>query len=676
MVLFIPEWTRASGRDLKLRDAWVSLDDGYVVRRPLAPQACPVEQFVEHRVRGWLAVAVVSAGFEVLDPSQLFRSDERVQLEQRLQSIDAMPGRADGMGVLVLLWRCDERETGLVAASFARRPGMAWASRKAFDADASELVRRLSRPLPPHAIEQLLGAYFPETEIPPLCTTRRFDRDNRATLQRWFLDVEQEWAAKVDLAPPAEQGELAGEFSVRLVNGVAGSGKTLIAVQRALLLARLFPRQRIVVLIHNAPIVADLQARLRRVHGRWPPNVRIMTFFAWACRQWDAVFGTWPRMPRGTSEVAELVRHHRMRWPELKAADADLVDELDFINDALLADEAAYAAASRTGRRFALREADRARVWRLHEAVTQALQASGRMMWSALPSRLCLAHERHGALLRHDHILVDEAQFFAPSWFQLVKLSLQPQGQLFLCADPSQGFLKNRLSWKSAGLNVNGRTRRLYRSYRTTRALLEAAQAVLAALGAPPDGDDDLRPAYDGMEAGTPPALLHVDAPQDAVDRVVNEIGELVASRRAGLGAVLVLCGDNVDRRALYLRLCARLGQAAVWWFNDQRHRREPPPGQGGEHLRMASVESATGLEAAIVFLVGVEPLFTRGDVASLRPAGAAQCREEDARMLYMAMTRAGRQLVMVSSRRLPPEIERCFDVRPGVTAGDSRSGP
>lgn len=35
-----------------------------------------------------------------------------------------------------------------------------------------------------------------------------------------------------------------------------------------------------------------------------------------------------------------------------------------------------------------------------------------------------------------------------------------------MCADPNQGFLKHRLSWRSVGLNVLGRTRKLQQPYR------------------------------------------------------------------------------------------------------------------------------------------------------------------------------------------------------------------
>lgn len=76
----------------------------------------------------------------------------------------------------------------------------------------------------------------------------------------------------------------------------------------------------------------------------------------------------------------------------------------------------------------------------------------------------------------NDVVLVDEAQFFAPLWFEIVKRIVKPgTGHLFLAADPTQGFLKRGQSWRASGLEVRGRTLKLEKSYRTTREILSAA---------------------------------------------------------------------------------------------------------------------------------------------------------------------------------------------------------
>lgn len=661
MATFIPPWHKGSARDLRLRSVLSSLGDDYIVRRPLPFVECPVDLFVEHREKGWLAMIVSPATFSELRGGLLFGSPERTQFEGRIDQLRNLTRSVPGLASLVVMWACSTDEVKRLMSSYEE---LRLVSREQLTTGVGQLVDEMGTQLSLESGQSLLGTWFPEAEIPAACTTRRFlTRSNSVMLPRFFLDPQQEWATKLDLEPPDEGRGLAGDFSVRLINGVAGSGKTLIAIHRALLLAKLFPQQKILVLIHNTPIVADLADRLSRAYDGRPGNLEILTFFGWAHWQWRRLFGSSPRMPDDPQTVLEYVRLHRTRYPALTVSDEQLVEELDFINDMLIRDEDAYRTASRAGRGFALRESERNDVWALYEKVSRALNVGGLRLWSALPREICLAADRHGSLQHYGHILVDEAQFFAPSWFQLVQFALSGHGQLFLCADPNQGFMKNRLSWKSVGLNVAGRTRKLRYSYRTTKAILETASAMLTILLGSGDDEDYLEPIYDGMECGLKPVLLYADTPQDALDRLVRELAALVEQKGIPLGAFLVIYGENVNRATLYAQLCNRLGRDRVWWLNERSQKKEPPGGRGGEHVRMAYADTATGLEASLVFLIGMEPQFLLEPLRT--DAGEAQRErvEANARKLYMAMTRAGQRLFVVSSQRIPGVMEALFDV-------------
>lgn len=669
MATFIPEWSRVVGHEIALRSVLRELDDEHIVRRPLRRESCAADVFVQHRSMGWLAVACDDAKFNDLQPSQLFEPARRRVFEQRLEAlaalceVDGARGPRRAMACLVVLTACSSDEARALGKGAITRHGVRFVSKAQFLELGRKLIVGLLTPLATEVEHAMLGRYFPEAEVAAACTTRRhFRRDNTAQLTRYFLDAQQEWASKLDLDMPDEQTQTTKDCGVRLVNGVAGSGKTLIAIHRALLLAELFPAQRVLVLIHNKPIVADLKERLHRTGRSVPGNLEITTFFAWASRQWRRAYGARPRFVPDGEVVIEAVRQLRTRWPELKPSDAQLVQEIDFINDYVLFDEASYLAAARSGRGFALRPKERSHVWALHQAVTQQLKSAQVHLWSAVPAQLCRAIERHAMLERFHHVLVDEAQFFAPAWFQLVKLALEPHGQLFLCADPNQGFMKRRLSWKSVGLDVAGRTKKLRRSYRTTRAILESASGVLATLGRV-DAEDYLEPDYVGMEVGERPALVYVDAAQDAVDRCVAEIKALAQDHGMPLSAALVLYGDGIKGTPLYRRLIASLGAARVWWFGLQEQSRLPPHGYGSDYLRMAYLDSATGLEGGLVLLLGVENLFFGENAIGLSTEERTEVHEESARKLYMAMTRAGQRLVLVASQRLPTAMAALFDV-------------
>lgn len=156
--------------------------------------------------------------------------------------------------------------------------------------------------------------------------------------------------------------------------------------------------------------------------------------------------------------------------------------------------------------------------------------------------------------------------------------------------------------------------------------------------------------------------LLHADTPQDALDRLVNELAALIENRGIALGAFLVVYGENVNRQALYAQLCKRLGRDNVWWFNERDQKKKPPQGHDREYLRMAYADTATGLEASFVFLIGMEPLFEHEALAGPADEKRRERLETNARKLYMAMTRAGQRLFVVSSQRLPARMQSLFD--------------
>ena len=677
MAIFIPEWPRVSGRELAIKRILNTLDETFTVRRVIHHLAWVPELFVCGPDNGWMAIAICDSPFSALDDNQLFDTGGREAFEKYLSQFSVLEGlhrqTNRKLAKLLVLWSCSTEEVRALSVQCVLRYGIRLISRERFVELGGKLLPRLLEPLDEEEKHDLQGHYFPETEIPLVCTAkpRTFHRDNSARLERYFLDTEQEWATKLDLELPQQQEEAVNDLSARLINGVAGSGKTLIALNRARLLALMYPKQKILVLIHNTPIVADIKMRLHRAYGGISGNLEITTFFAWAVRQWRHLFRAWPRMPQNPDHVANLIKHYRTRWADLTRSDAQLADEFDFINANLIASESEYQEISRAGRGFALRARERSQIWAMYEMVTAALSHGQLTMWSAVPRDICLAQNLE-RLQKYHHVLVDEAQFFSPSWFQVLKLALEADGRLFLCADPNQGFMKSRLSWKSVGIDVAGRTKKLRKSYRTSRAILQAASLVLAQ-ATQGDSDDFLVPDFDNMEPGVPPALIYAASPQDAVDRVINEIAA-ISPRALNLSNILVICGDRINKRMLVNDLGKRIGSDKVWWMNHKEQKISPSKGYAQDYLRLVSLETATGLEASVVFLIGMEDLLSDGRRLDLEDEEMALEREERARKFYMAMTRAGQRLILVSSQRLPQYVESVFVQLEADHEGHSRA--
>ena len=80
----------------------------------------------------------------------------------------------------------------------------------------------------------------------------------------------------------------------------------------------------------------------------------------------------------------------------------------------------------------------------------------------------------------YDFILIDEAQDFDPDWFTCVNALLREPNEvdLFITGDGSQGLYKQRskrFSWKSKGIQAQGRTEYLSENYRNAAKIFQLA---------------------------------------------------------------------------------------------------------------------------------------------------------------------------------------------------------
>jgi hypothetical protein len=516
--------------------------------------------------------------------------------------------------------------------------------------DAWRFERRLvalaEAALPETGMIHLRRLFTPESVVPGEFQARRdAGRNTAAASATRFLDFDQEWCVKNDLDLPPAQEELVGETAakIRLVTGVAGSGKSLVVLYRALLSARLHPAARVLVLTHNRPLRNELERRCGRLEGS-APNLEWATFFQWAVRSMGRLQGDVWSPAKTRSAVIEL----RRGLDSLAPLSPDyLTDEIGWIKDHRLLSREAYRAADRSGRGTRLTEAQREEIWELVARYQRLLHAEGANDWHgvALAFHRAAVEEARLGFPKYDAVLVDEAQFFAKCWFEIVRAALKPGGHLFLAADPTQGFLRRRQSWIAAGIEVRGRTTRLMQPYRNTRAILAFARVFYESRRSKDDAEDGLNVPDDAAlaaisEEGEPPEVVRVATAQDEIARAVNEA---VALHDAGLapGALLLLHADSRAEWPLRAALEARLGPAAV-------HDLKEGPMPDGAFCAVTTLNAATGLEAPVVILLGIDALLESERDPRLSDEERSELRRDHTRQLYMGFTRAGQRLIVL----------------------------
>jgi hypothetical protein len=544
-------------------------------------------------------------------------------------------------------------QTLLKQAADEQAPGVFWLAKEDLTPDrlAGWLEINLGPPLPEEALAGLRRAFTPEVLIPAAFTVRRpIERHTAAGLTNYFLDYQQERLLKSDLDLPADAQSAARELNIRLINGVAGSGKSLIILYRAHLLRRLFPGKKILVLTHNRPLIRDLRVRYSQLSGG-DRSVHWYTFLGWCRRHWPAE-PAWEKTIRYARRRELITQAWHAHLADTAVTEQMLQEEIDWFKDRLLFGRDDYLAADRTGRGFALAESMRHRVYDAMEEYHQALHDQGLLDWGDIPRQMWrLIRDGQVRPPQYDVILIDEAQFFAPIWFEIIKGILKPlSGHLFMVADPSQGFLKRRQSWLASGLEVRGRAHHLNKSYRTTRQILDFATLLYRTrLPQDEEGEEIVAPRLADMPSGTLPVVIPLTSPQDEMTRVVNEIRALVEAQ-VPPGHILVIHADWRETGRLIHRLRGALGEDLV-----------VDPGQAADssgRIRVCSLQAATGLEAPIVFLMGVHAMYEEEQSVRLSEGERAELIRDNTRKLYMACTRAGQRLVLTYVGQVPEMLQ------------------
>lgn len=490
--------------------------------------------------------------------------------------------------------------------------------------------------------DELRSAFAPEGLLDPSMVMRTFEAaEPIAKPRRNFLDLRQEVLAKRDLDLSPDTASLPGEFGLRLLTGVAGAGKTLVLLHRAVILSTRFPKARILILTFNKPLNAELARRLHKLH----PNTQVEchTYHGWCGRVWR---NQGRYTPIDSTRKLNTIRDIGTRCaPEQVALVENLTSEFDWIHDQGLRVWEDYRVAERRGRGFRLSATQRETVWQACLEWREFLERGKHGDFPHFGFRFHTAlSDGLSPSAQYDAILVDEAQFFAPTWFDVVRRHLKTSGTLFLCADPSQGFLRHGTSWNSAGLSVRGRTDKLARSYRTTRSILEFAWEFLQRR-APEIAEETVLPDLSRMEQGEAPVLILERDLAAQIRACVKEIAEAIGEGfRASDFLVLV-----IDPHALQT-----VGNLLVG------HNVPTVPAEMAGELdavRVCTLERATGLEAPMVYLLGVSQLLeSEGNPMLEEEAREALCLRH-ARQLYMGFTRAGCSLRIGWSGTVPDEL-------------------
>ena len=433
------------------------------------------------------------------------------------------------------------------------------------------------------------------------------------------LDPEQEALVRVDSGPT-------------LVRGGAGTGKTIVALHRALALAETEPNARILFATYTrtlARYAEELLNHLRTTRGI-VTEIEVATVDALA-RRHAAPHET----IIGDGEARAVVEQLLEGEPDRGLVDLGaryLHEEFASVIDGRgVNDLAAYVRIERTGREHLLVHEERTKVWRVYTAWKARLKREGRITWGDVRRR---ALDR--ANPAYDAVLIDEAQDLTPVALRFLTALARDRSRIHVTADAGQSLYGNGFSWRGVHqeLDMRGRAKVLRRDHRTTRQVHAATRDLARAMDL--TLEDDTEP---GSRQGPVPIVrpLGADAPYDDLAALIRAQCKEV---RLPIGAAAVLAPrrEQVEQVVFELNqrdLPAELGRDAPF---------------DGPTVKVLPFQSAKGLEFPVVIVAFVDSNVTPRTLPDLPPAEQEVHRRRDARTLFVACTRAMRSLAVVHS--------------------------
>jgi hypothetical protein len=242
-------------------------------------------------------------------------------------------------------------------------------------------------------------------------------------------------------------------------------------------------------------------------------------------------------------------------------------------------------------------------------------------------------------------VLIDEGHDFKPEWLKLLTQMVDPEtNALLVLYDDAQNLYgeakKQKFSFKSIGIQAQGRTTILKINYRNTTEVLTVAYEFAKEVMLPTDTEEEedvpilLKPQSSGRH-GPLPELVRLPSFRKETEYLVQRAQQLhergVCWKEMAIAYRSAFMGESI-----YSKL--QQAQIPVEWVNQNRDSRHYRPEE--ESIKLITMHSSKGLEFPVVFIPGVGYLPNQYSAP-----------EEEARLLYVAMTRAIDQLIMTCDR-------------------------
>ena len=459
--------------------------------------------------------------------------------------------------------------------------------------------------------------------------------------EKWivFLHPAQRQMVEKDYGGPAR------------VSGSAGTGKTIVALHRAVYLSRRNPDARVLLTTFSDTLANALRIRMHRLISNTPrvgERLECIALNEIGLRLYSANFSkiqiaTVADILKFMKEASNEISGHKLPLSFLITEWKDVVDgwQLNTWEE--------YRDAKRLGRKSRLPEKQRALLWSIFEKVRAGLNADKLITHAAVFTRLA-EHFTKNKKLPFDYVVVDEAQDISIAQLRfLAALGADRPNGLFFAGDLGQRIFQQPFSWKALGVDIRGRSRTLRLNYRTSHQIRIQADRLLGKEIADVDGNVEERRGIVSVFNGPKPVMVVCSSHEQEIDTVAKWLADRVKVGTAPHEIGLFVRSDEQIPRV----------KAAVEKSKLPYRILDDTVETAGGNVSISTMHLAKGLEFRAVCVMACddeivplqERIETAGDDAELE-----EVYNTERHLLYVACTRA-RENLLITSGGLPSEF-------------------
>jgi superfamily I DNA/RNA helicase len=385
--------------------------------------------------------------------------------------------------------------------------------------------------------------------------------------------------------------------------GGAGTGKTVVAMHRAVWLVRqLTNDKKVLFLTYNTNLAADIANNLKGLASSEElDRIEVINIDAWVTRFLKA--RKYSAALKFESDLDELWKDVLARSDPVPGKDLPdsfyteewsriiLPNRIDRRED--------YLRISRAGRGVALSRRQRAIIWNVFDDMRAELSQRGWKTYqdAMLDARDLIAAEtdKYG----YGHVVVDETQDMGPEALQLIRgLVPETQNDLFFVGDGHQRIYRRRAVMGQCGIKIVGRARKLKINYRTTEQIRQFASAVLDGLSIDDlDGGEDGSNDYLSLTRGPDPALHGFDSENEEIAWIIQHLKQIAEKDDILTSTCIIVRFPRM--REVYYEAFRQAGLDAVQL--ERRADNQAIPG-----VRVANMHRVKGLEFRHVIMASM----------------------------------------------------------------------